>query len=228
MPWARDHAFLSLDNTTEARMAVAAGVPGKLKKIAFEEHMTAGQALCRSLFHDYEIRVNGEKRSLDDAIKNEDTVLALQSILGHQVIADVNEGMRLLKTYSDGATDFIIVDPFILWAPHKNVPPYINRLSDCLNLANGTLKKLHLVWGTTRPAPDVLTALSAKCSLHRCAFSAKDTEAIHDRVWIRDRNQAWLVGGSFNFLGGRLCFTLPLPDADFKIFCEFLANQNLL
>ena len=53
------------------------------------------------------------------------------------------------------------------------------------------------------------------------------TDTVHDRVWIADRKRGLVVGTSFNGLGSRAAFLLPLPDPDLVAVLEYLDEHSL-
>ncbi|WP_197742268.1 hypothetical protein [Bradyrhizobium sp. TM102] len=48
------------------------------------------------------------------------------------------------------------------------------------------------------------------------------TDDIHDRVWIKDSLEAFSIGTSFNGLGNKFAFILPLPSSDVRSFLSEL------
>lgn len=66
-------------------------------------------------------------------------------------------------------------------------------------------------------------------SVKQMKFSDQDTNLIHDRIWIKDRKEAIVVGTSLGSFGGtRLSFILSLPSYDLGALLEYLQENSLL
>ena len=61
-----------------------------------------------------------------------------------------------------------------------------------------------------------------KLDKRKIDFIEKKTNAIHDRVWITNNSNAFVVGTSFNGLGKKCAFIIDLPPEDTSEFIEFL------
>jgi len=58
-------------------------------------------------------------------------------------------------------------------------------------------------------------------------LSLRTNSKIHDRVWIADKNTAFVIGTSFGGLGRRLAFLLDLPSEDLTRFKRYLFRSNI-
>ena len=64
----------------------------------------------------------------------------------------------------------------------------------------------------------VATWIDSYCQQHCIALSVYNQEEIHDRVWIVDDDKALVVGASFNGIGDKCAFILPLDQDDTASF----------
>jgi hypothetical protein len=69
-----------------------------------------------------------------------------------------------------------------------------------------------------------VATVAALCEGRGIALDIRLTHDIHDRVWIRDGEEGYIVGTSFNGLGNKCAFILPLPEEDLAVFQEELTR----
>jgi hypothetical protein len=141
----------------------------------------------------------------------------------------VAEGIRLLREFTTGAEELILIDPYLL-RPRRGSDPsgYVRLFSDCTNITAGKLKRVQAVYAWRYHDADVLGRLSDLCARHGCELTAKYTTDVHDRLWVKDQTHGLLVGTSLNSIGGRLAFALPLPADDLHFLLDFLGWLSLI
>jgi hypothetical protein len=136
---------------------------------------------------------------------------------------------KSIRDFTCGAQHLTIIDPYVFSGERRNADRYAEEFGQASRLdGNSSLKRIHFVYD-----PDCVTKTvrkSIRDLAHKCGVTFTDTAtaAIHDRVWIKDDAEAIVTGTSFNGLGGRLSFLLPLPDDDLTYLKAFLKENRLL
>jgi hypothetical protein len=74
------------------------------------------------------------------------------------------------------------------------------------------------------PNRQVKTALKRIAFVGRPPVRLVETTVIHDRVWIKNGNEARIIGTSFGGIGEKLAFMLKLPDSDLREFLDALVK----
>jgi hypothetical protein len=216
-------------------MEVIVRFVGKSETVALDEGATVAELLSNvSLDKNtrYEARINGAAVPLTYQLSKGETVFVFAGIIGQAPLLDATP----LKDFTRGAIKLTIIDPYIC-KPLTTEAEYVTFLADAVNLSGGVLKKLHLIL-SKRPDrfnPGVLSALTAICKRHNCTVTDKETDEIHDRIWIKDDTGARAVGSSLNAVGlavsaparFRLAFISELPEDDLKFLIKFLESRNL-
>lgn len=139
------------------------------------------------------------------------------------------DALKNLRDWLSSANKVVIADPYFLqgegWKKMK--PPertlYAEKYAKEAHATLGqvqTLEIFHLP-----AAPKEMLAAMTEITFRERNYRCWETTEIHDRVWIRDDNEARVVGTSFGGLGVRkLAFVLPLPDEDLAAFKDELAK----
>ncbi len=140
------------------------------------------------------------------------------------------EGLSEIREFTRGARSLIVVDPYIYGGEGLGAEEYVESLAKSLRLQSESLTQLHVVYSSAHGnTKKIRTAF--KCVLGKAGVQATHTDSpvVHDRIWVRDRSAAIVVGNSYGGLGReRASFVLPLPDADLARFMEYLGEAGLL
>lgn len=145
-------------------------------------------------------------------------------------IADKGESGRrnsieYLAGFFHDVQHITICDPyFLLPARHKPVVDYATELDQVFP---DSLRSLELFVKPSTRDGEVGDLLNAFCEAHNIAVAVYETNEIHDRIWIKDTFSAYIVGTSFNGLGHKFSFILPLPNEDLKQFQQELQEIRM-
>ncbi len=132
------------------------------------------------------------------------------------------EGAVTLEEFLAGARALVVADPYFYARGsdryYATAEEYADRLIALIPRTLAILDVFHL------PGPTVairrrVQAFAAEAGIQLRSYASTE---IHDRVWIRDRSRAKVVGTSFNGLGRKLAFILDLPPADLDEFQQQL------
>jgi hypothetical protein len=86
---------------------------------------------------------------------------------------------------------------------------------------------VHVIRDDRRDTKAVMTRIVRKARKYGVQLTQSSSQEFHDRVWIADCKQAVVVGTSFNGIGKRAAFILPLPWPDLHAILEFLYERGL-
>jgi hypothetical protein len=136
-------------------------------------------------------------------------------------------GLKELRDFTAQTEDLIVVDPFVFSGTRGDAQAVAEDFKRAARVGGKTLKRVHFVCDAGHTTAAVRSEIAALCAHHKVRMSERHTDTIHDRVWIADRARALVVGTSFNGLGSRAAFLLPLPDPDLKAVLEYLDAQSL-
>lgn len=139
--------------------------------------------------------------------------------MGAQARAEANQ---YLSEVIAGAHELTICDPYIL-KPYSDTPAgdYVGTLISVFPTA---LRSLEIFVKPGARNKEVAEKLNNACKQRNIRITVHRTNKIHDRVWIADHERAYTVGTSFNGLGNRCAFILPLPSEDRRAFSKELAS----
>jgi hypothetical protein len=136
--------------------------------------------------------------------------------------------LKDLRSWVRGTRRLVIADPYVV-AGNSSRSGGFDK-SDKKSEAIAYAHELHEVLGDVAEIdlfflPDPPREM--KSALKKVAFKGRKirffpTTEIHDRVWIKDSNDARLVGTSFGGIGQKLAFILELPSDDRQRFCDEL------
>jgi len=137
------------------------------------------------------------------------------------------EGIKEIRDFTSDAKKIIIIDPYIYGGDTEKTDIYLEHFKKASRIQN--LERLHIIYGekygNTKKIRDGIKDLARE---NRCNFTEINTELIHDRIWIKNGEQAIVVGTSFGGLGNRVCFILELPNYDLVALKDFLKEKELL
>jgi sulfur carrier protein ThiS len=207
---------------------------GNVTEMEFRDGGTVAELLCRLGHYDDDdvfVSINQQQAFPDQELSEGNEVAVFFPIRGAAPLppGHISESIRQLRKFTSGATELILIDPYIL-KPRNGEPEssYVNALVNCVDLPSAALRQLHIIYSWWHHNRSVLHRLSERCVHHGCGLTYKHDGTIHDRVWIKDRKKAIAVGGSFNTVGGRLTFVLDLPESDLEFLMEFLQRGRLI
>jgi len=136
-------------------------------------------------------------------------------------------GLSELRDFTRNAVDLIIVDPYIFNGRAERGIDIAENFKKSARVCGRWLKRIHFVYDPSQTTRAVKSRILKTLKDESIVASSCESKLIHDRVWIADRKRALVVGTSFNGLGGRAAFLLPLPDSDLLEFLKFLDENSL-
>lgn len=138
-------------------------------------------------------------------------------------------GLKELRDFTGEAESLIIVDPYVFSGSSERAEAIAAEFKRTARVAGKWLKRVHFIHDSSRKntTKAVKLAISRVLRESSIQMSSRSSTEMHDRVWIADRKRALVVGTSFNGLGGRAAFLLPLPDPDLQALLEFLDEKLL-
>lgn len=154
-----------------------------------------------------------ECSSASDAARELDTTLRL-------LVTDQNkkEGVRTLERWMNDAQNLTIADPYFFSfnnnSAYRTKDQYIEYLKESVPTHIDRLRVYHL------PGPDgeIKSEFRNFARRNGVDFENYITTDIHDRVWIKNKDKAKVVGTSFGGLGNKASFILDLPKPDLENF----------
>ena len=136
-------------------------------------------------------------------------------------------GLKELRDFTDKTEDLIVVDPYVFSAPQQNASAIAEEFKRAARVGGKSLKRVHFIFDPARVTKAVRSKIKKLCEEHKVRMTEHGTDTVHDRVWIADRKRGLVVGTSFNGLGSRAAFLLPLPDPDLVAVLEYLDEHSL-
>jgi hypothetical protein len=156
--------------------------------------------------------------------RSDDGTLHLVALPGQRSV-----GLKELRDFTADAEALIIVDPYVFSGPADRATEIADEFKRTARVGGKWLKRIHFVYdaSTKCTTKTVKTAISKVLKDASIKVTSRASSVMHDRVWIADRKRALVVGTSFNGLGSRAAFLLPLPDPDLQALLEFLDENSL-
>lgn len=139
-----------------------------------------------------------------------------------------NVGLKEIKDFTKDASKLIIIDPYFLSVPNSEIINFEEEFKKVTQIHN--LKKLSIIYNPKMgKTNNYVKGLKKICRENGCSLKINPTEAIHDRVWIKDRKKAVLVGNSFGGIGlTKLSFIIDLPEKDLDTLLLFLDENKFI
>lgn len=138
-----------------------------------------------------------------------------------------NLGLEKIRNFTKDAEKLIIIDPYFFAGSSSDVNIWLEEVKKASRLQK--LKCLNIIYDKSNENKIYITKIKQIANNFNCKLTTSPASYIHDRVWIKNRENAILVGGSFGGIGKiRLSFILDLPNDDLKILLNFLDNNKLL
>ncbi len=187
-----------------------------------QEELADGNSLLPPhLRHPSRVVYINRRCALDRA---DDGTLHLVTLPGQRTV-----GLKELRDFTVEAEDLIIVDPYVFSGTTERAVNIAEDFKRTARVGGKWLKRVHFIYDSSAKCTTktVKSAISQVLKDSSIKMSSRATNLMHDRVWIADRKRALVVGTSFNGLGGRAAFLLPLPDPDLQALLEFLDANSL-
>jgi len=128
------------------------------------------------------------------------------------------EGGRFLKEWIFDADELIICDPYYFqWTKTKVFETESQYSDELLKILPHKVKSL-TVYHLPGPNKRIYSKIQTSCQSIGRRLKIYATNEIHDRVWIKNNSVGISVGTSFNGLGNKAAFILPLPEQDLEQF----------
>ncbi len=155
------------------------------------------------------------------ANEERDSVIQLITGVGSE---ERNKAISHLSDKLIGTKTLTICDPYFIKGT-KVMPPG-NLANEFVNLLPSTLKILELYVKPRIREKAFAESLNAALKEKKIKLIVRKTDDVHDRVWIKDYETAFVVGTSFNGLGNKCAFILDLPSEDRKQFVFSLSELS--
>jgi hypothetical protein len=147
-----------------------------------------------------------------------------QVMFGRLVFDDRSNALTTIQSRISNAETLVLCDPYIFNFKLKNITTseYIRILISIMPTC--TLKKLDIFHGDypVNHASEAERELRCQLNNTNIEINININKLLHDRVWIVNSDNAFVVGTSFNSIGDKLAFMLELPDSDLKEFIKHL------
>jgi hypothetical protein len=142
-------------------------------------------------------------------------------------LGERNKAINHLSAKLKGAISLTICDPYFLKIPKGSSPS--ETASEFISILPKSLKNLDLYVKSRYRDKEFADCFNVKLQKRGIKLLSRKTDEIHDRVWIKDFNDAFVVGTSFNGLGNKCAFILDLPKEDQRQFMSSLKeiSRNL-
>lgn len=139
-------------------------------------------------------------------------------------------GLKEIRDFTTKTESLIIVDPYIFSGSSDKAEAITNEFKKAVRAAGKYIKRIHFIYD---PEPSnttnaIRSSIKQMLKDESIQISEVQSNILHDRIWISDRQQAVVVGTSLNGIGGRVSFILPLPDEDLSALLKYFDDNNLL
>jgi hypothetical protein len=146
-------------------------------------------------------------------------------LVGPEARAD---GLRELRDFTVDVSGLTILDPYFFSGPAADAGEVSEEFSRVARFASKRLKAVHVIRDDRLDTKAVMSAIIRTARLSGVRLTHASSHELHDRVWIADSTKAAVVGTSFNGIGKRAAFILPLPGPDLAAILEFLRARGLV
>lgn len=124
-----------------------------------------------------------------------------------------------------GARHLTICDPYLLLSPRRG-PSARDYVASIESVLPPTLAEIEIFREEKRRQPEVASEMNDMFKRRDIRVRSYVTNDIHDRVWIANHDRAYVVGTSFNGLGNKCAFILPLPKEDLRSFLDEIDQRR--
>jgi hypothetical protein len=136
-------------------------------------------------------------------------------------------GLKELRDFTDQTASLIVVDPYVFSGTRESASAIADEFKRAARVGGKFLKRVHIVCNAGHTTQAVRSEIVALCAKHQVHLTERHTDTVHDRVWIADRTRGLVIGTSFNGLGSRAAFLLPLPKPDLSAMLKYLDANAL-
>jgi hypothetical protein len=134
-----------------------------------------------------------------------------------------------LRDFTRDAVHLTVIDPYMYSGKLSEADAHVDDFSNCTCLdKNANLKSLHVIYNPGTVTKKIRSKIKKRVRDAGKSFSEKETDKIHDRIWIKNHSAAVVTGTSLGGIGNKLSFILELPDDDLRELKRFLKDQSLL
>ena len=149
------------------------------------------------------------------AIVDGNNILQLMTGVGYEAR---ETAVQYMSSGFSGAKELVICDPYFL----KSIgglekDDYLDMIHRVIPT---TVKAIELYVKPGARDGEVADGFTKLCQRRSISLTCRKTEKLHDRVWIVNRERAFVVGASFNGLGNKYTFILELPKEDRQNFIK--------
>lgn len=138
-----------------------------------------------------------------------------------------NTGLKEIRDFTKDTKELIIIDPYIFGGETNRASTYIEEFKRCSRIDNQSINKIHIIYSSGHGNTSAIkNGIKKLASDNNCSLTSYDSDKIHDRIWIKDKTEAIVVGTSFGGIGNRLCFILDLPKYDLISLLDFLTEEK--
>ncbi len=137
------------------------------------------------------------------------------------------KGLKEIRDFTSDAKKLVIIDPYFLAGSNSSIDEFIEDFKRATHIHQ--LDYLNILYdknyGETKQYVSEIKKLSYQ---NQCRLTLTPSSVFHDRIWIKNSEQAILVGNSFGGIGKvRLSFILELPSQELNYLLKYL-QENLL
>jgi hypothetical protein len=137
------------------------------------------------------------------------------------------KGLKEIRDFTSDAKKLVVIDPYFLAGSNSSIDEFIEDFKRATHIHQ--LDYLNILYdknyGETKQYVSEIKKLSYQ---NQCRLTLTPSSVFHDRIWIKNSEQAILVGNSFGGIGKvRLSFILELPSQELNYLLKYL-QENLL
>lgn len=176
---------------------------------------------------EFEYRLHRIERSLDRLANRPSAACRFAGDEGESImqlmtgrgIKERQKGISYLSDWMSNPTQLTIADPYLI--KNSGAISESDYKSSLDGLLPHSLTNLELFIGPRNAKyqkASIATWFNAQCRERDITLSVFHQEQVHDRVWIKNGNDAIVVGTSFNGLGNKCAFLLKLDTTDTEDF----------
>ncbi|MGW8158420.1 MAG: hypothetical protein ACWGKN_07840 [Desulfoprunum sp.] len=129
------------------------------------------------------------------------------------------KGVKYLSDWMGNPNEITIADPFFI--KNSGVISEVDYKNSLQRLLPQSLKKIELFIGLRTQKyqkASIARWFNQLCATRDIQLEVFHQEEVHDRVWLKNGNDALVVGTSFNGLGNKCAFLLNLDATDTASF----------
>ena len=136
-------------------------------------------------------------------------------------------GLKELRDFTSQVESLIIVDQYMFSGDGGTASAIAEDFKRTARIAGKRLNRVHFIYDPSHATKAICDEIAKQLAQHKVHMSERHTNIVHDRLWIADRSRALVIGTSFNGIGSRAAFLIPLPHPDLNSVLEYL-DENAL